>query len=158
MAKAKRKRAPNYEPERAAAIVAEAMYVGDKAAAKRWHVSVRTVERYRARVAADATLAALVERKTKALETEWTQEAVAFLRTGLRKLRELAEDCKVDQIRDVAGAIKIVGELQVVREALGGEQPGERSRPAKPGQAPTPNPAADAGGGVDGDGKPAVLN
>lgn len=120
---AKRRR-PQLTEQEAARLVADALSVGKRQAATNWKVSVRTVERHLAASLADPATAQLVAKKLEATDAEWRDVAVKFLRRGIAKLGTLIDQAGTDQIRDVAGAVKIVGELQVVREALGVDQPG----------------------------------
>lgn len=106
-----------------ARLVIDAQLVGKAEAASRWNVSERTVWRHVARAKTDTSLASIVSKNLEATETEWRDVAVEFLRKGIAKLGALIDQAGKDQIRDVAGAVKIVGELQVVREALGVDQP-----------------------------------
>lgn len=127
-----------------AQAVAEFMRVRDwETVAARHHISERTLRRGVERVGRDPKLAALVEQKAKLLERAWQEEAVEFLGDALRKARELISKAEsVKDIRAVMGAIKIVGDLQTVREALnGGQQPTSHS--ARPSVAA---PAGIAGG------------
>lgn len=116
--------APNLNLERVAVIVVDAFALGDATAAAKWKISKRTVERYRARMATDRELSRLVTEKKKAVEADWSAARIRFLRRSIAKLEELVDKAGADQIREVAGAIKIVGELEVVSGTLNGEQPG----------------------------------
>lgn len=124
-------------PEQVAQLVADSLTVGTAAAAHAWKVSPRTVERYRAKVEAGGPLTASVAKKLEATNSEWRDVAVSFLRRGIAKLGTLIDQAGTDQIRDVAGAVKIVGELQVVREALGVDQPRAASQGDAAPKAPT---------------------
>lgn len=146
MAKANRarKKARVLTPDDIARLVADALTVGNDEAAARWNVSVRTVERHRAKAVAtplaDGSLSAVVAKNLEVTAGEWRDVAVEFLRKGIAKLGALIDQAGKEQIRDVAGAVKIVGELQVVREALGVDQPGAaaegRAAPQGPAEPP----------------------
>lgn len=117
------------DPARIATMLADADLTSDEVAAKRHGVSVRTLWRHRARLRQDPALAARVSEKRLALEADWAEERRTFLKAGLAKLNELVALAGVDQIRDVAGALKIVGDLELVTNALG-----EQSSPSLSGQ------------------------
>lgn len=119
--------APNLNLERVAVIIVDAFALGDATAAAKWKISKRTVERYRARMTTDRELSRLVTEKKKAVEADWSAARVRFLRKTISKLEALVDQAGPEQIREVAGAIKIVGELEVVSSTLDGEQPGTDS-------------------------------
>ena len=99
-------------------ILAEAAVVGDGVAADRYGVSARTVWRYRARAQTDPKLAALVSKRLASLGEDWARESSAFLLGAIAKLSTLIDQATVEQIHEVAGAIKIVGELVIMRDAI----------------------------------------
>ena len=138
--------------EQKARIGADAELFGVEEAAKRHSISERTVRRYRAMAAADPDLAREIrERKALVLKQEdldWATTGRRFLRRSLAKLEELVQQAKAEpgSIREVAGAIKIVGELDVVRSALGGEQPDD----PEPGEETPAPPGGVATGGAPG--------
>lgn len=122
--------------ERASTILAEANCGSVKEVAARWSVSTETIRNYRKLEQEDEAFAAAVARKTQYLASEWRDVAIQFLRTGLRKLENLVTEAKSEpqQIRAVAGAIKVVGELQIVKAALSGQHTfgsGEGPAPTK---------------------------
>lgn len=144
--------------ERAATIVAECSMLTVPEVAERHDVSRETVRNYLRREAADEAFADLCAKKRLTVaqelqrrEADWLDEAVRCLRSSFKKLEQLVTDAKAEKgsIREVAGAIKIVGELQVVREALRGGQ-----QPRSSGKGSTP--PSDAG--VAGDGEPAGVH
>lgn len=116
--------APHICYEQASSIVVEAELFGNESAAKRHGISRDTVERYRKRIAHDEQLRTLADEKRKLAKAAVAEEFVRFLRRAVNKLDELIEQAKPDQIREVAGAIKVVGELQTVREAIAGQNIG----------------------------------
>ncbi len=137
-----------FNRERAARILAEAACIGDKKAAERNGVSDRSIRNYRLRMETDAELSALFQTKKKLIETEWRQEAITFLRTSIAKLGDMVQAADNTQIREVAGAIKLVGELALMKDVLGGKQPGaDREGPA-PGTPPGADGAADTRPGI----------
>ena len=130
---------PQYNPERASEVLVDAILLGDGPAATRHNVSLRSIQRYRVRARSDAALAELVASKKAKVEQDWTDARRRFLRRAIAKLEQLIDGAKPEQIREVAGAIKIVGELDVVKGALGGNQP--VAPPADPAPPPPGSPA-----------------
>ena len=135
-------RSPQFSIERASEVIVDALLLGDDQAAARHNVATRTVKRYRARMRTDAALAQVVSAKKARVEQDWTDARRRFLRRAIAKLEQLIDGAKPEQIREVAGAIKIVGELDVVKGALGGNQP--VAPPADPTPPPPGAPATDA--------------
>lgn len=115
------------DPDAVARVVTDSEHLGVERAAKKHGTSKRTVERYRSVAKGDANVAALVAAKKKSIDDDWRNEAVAFLKAATEKLGVLVSMAGPEQIREVAGAIKIVGELTVAKDVLGAD--GEQSRP-----------------------------
>lgn len=101
------------DPDRIAWVLLDAIALGDGAAARKWNVSRRTVERYRARMREDKELAALVAEKKSDAEVELSAMRVRFMRRAIDAMERkvMAGDATVYEI---AGAIKVVGELHLV--------------------------------------------
>lgn len=115
------------DPDAMARVVTDASILGVESAAKKHRCCERTVERYKAAARNDPHMSALVAAKKKSIDDDWRNEAVSFLRSATGVLQRLCEDATQEQIREVAGAIKIVGELTVAKDVLGAD--GEQSRP-----------------------------
>lgn len=129
--------------ERIAEILVEATSCKDEEAAKRGGISVRTLRNYRARLACDPVLAALFRHKKSLVERDWADAAIKTLRSSLAVLNELVEASRpqpgekpaAGTIREVAGAIHIVGNLGIAREALTGGHVGDPDYPQGAGAA-----------------------
>ena len=116
------------DPEKVAAALTQAELLGDAAAAKNAGVTVRTIERWRALSATDEKISAAVAEKRKLAVAELGRLMIAALNTGVLKMIELMSAAKPGEpgvLREVAGAVKILTDAQVLREAAGldGEQP-----------------------------------
>lgn len=110
-----------FNHERAALILVEAAYYGDRATGDRWGVSIRSIQRYRARLDSDQELSQLVALKKEAFERDWTEEMPAAIRTGIRFLNtafQEADPTSPEAIHAVAGAMKILAEIGLTREVL----------------------------------------
>jgi hypothetical protein len=109
----------NYE--RAATILVEAAYFGDKQAADRYGVSVRTVERYRARMDEDDELSAFVAIKKQKFEDEWADELPGAIRASIRFLGRAAQEASAKDpqaIHSVAGSLKILADVALTKQVL----------------------------------------
>lgn len=117
---------PKFDAELASRALALAdFWRSDVRAAQELGISARSVQRYRAQSATDPVLAGLVAIKKSELDAEsrnWAPVAMASLRSMVEKLDYLVQQADKTQIRDVAGAIKIVGDLELVRSQLQIEQ------------------------------------
>lgn len=124
---------------RAATILAESYCAQASVIASRYSITTETIRNYRKLEARDPEFAALVAKKVQLLTVEWKDEAVRFLRTGLRKLEHLVDGATYAPgvIREVAGAVKVVGELQIVKAALVGEHAGSTGEGSPAEEAPS---------------------
>jgi hypothetical protein len=131
--------------DRAARVLVDAFALGDRTAADRWKISEKTVRRYRARLETDPELSALVLQKKAREEHDWRVSRMRLLRATMARLEALVADAKVEQLRDVAGVLKIVGDLEVATDVLNREQPRPDSTgPWAPPDAAGPDGADDA--------------
>ncbi len=126
----------NVDPERVASVLADAMVLGDSSAARKWRISKRTVQRYRSVASKEPRLVAAVAAKNAEVQHDLATLRVAFLREALQTMREKMKDAT---LYEVAGALKVVGELHQVAMAVDDERP----------DAPDPE-AAEAEGGSPG--------
>src|SRR4051812_43064420 len=83
-------------------------------------MSTRTVERYRARMAGDKELAAAVREKNASIQHDLAVMRISFLR---KALAEMETKLPKASLYEVAGAVKIVGELHQVAMAVDDERP-----------------------------------
>lgn len=118
-------KAPQYTPERAAAILAESEIFGDIRSCEKWGITRMTLHNYRRRLAEDAELLQVYTLKKRILLMDWQQDATKTIKIGLAELNRRIpaatneEDAKL--IHAIAGAVKVVGELKITGEALSGE-------------------------------------
>jgi len=109
------------DPDFIARVLIEASILGDEAAAARYNISVRTVERYRAKLAADPRLAAFVAGKKKASEAEWAHGLASALKGNidfLNRASAQADPSSPEAIHAVAGALKILAEVSLASKML----------------------------------------
>ena len=123
----------------AARVLAEALLYGTKEAASNNRLSDRTVQRWLKFMEGDPELALAVEKNLRPLQKDWTKVAVRFLHKAIRKLERLVEEAGVEQMRDVTGAIHIIGNLDVAKEGLRVGLPIE-DHPEGPSAAAVPRP------------------
>jgi hypothetical protein len=138
--------AGNFNAERAALILVDALILGDEGARQKWQVSAGTLKNYRDRVDSDPNFAELYARTRAAVEGDWKVVRLEFLRAGIAKLKELvAKADSPKHIRDVSEAVKTVGELQIVSDALNvGDRTDleDEESSANPGDSSASSPAS----------------
>lgn len=142
-------------PEQKAKIVADAMEMSNKRAAEFWKISVRTVERYVAESNKSPELTDMVAKKlivsAATSDERWKAERVEFLRFMVRKMTDVFTKCDESNLREMIGAVKIVGELHSFAGALEPRSIDERTADAEPGSF------VSADGGADRTGAPATI-
>lgn len=138
--------APTFDRDRALRVLLDAFDLGDAQACARHKIALRTLQSYRKRLADDPELAEACAQKRAELEKGWREVRLRALRSGITKLEQLIQEAEVKQLRDVAGAVKILGDLEVVAAVLDEDdkQPGADSEgaghaaPAGPAQGSSP--------------------
>jgi hypothetical protein len=140
-----KKPAQTVEADRLASVVLDADLLGVPRAARVNGVSEDTVRNYRKRILTRPEALEILRAKKTKLEERWVATRHQFLLRTVTKLQELCEKADKDQIREVAGAVKIVGDLHVVGGAL---NDGEQPEPDRPREEPEEAPQ-DASGGAE---------
>lgn len=79
---------PAFDRERAAAILVDALYLGDQTAAEKWKVTSRTLRNYRERLATDPVFSAIFHEKRQASGALWAADLARALSAGIRPLTE----------------------------------------------------------------------
>lgn len=125
---------PNFNAERAALVLVDAAYLGDKRAAKKWAVTTRTILNYRRRLDSDEKFSSLFELKRQAAEKDWAAEAPLAIRAAVDFLLRAAQngDEKTpEMVHAIAGAMKLTADMYLTKQVLD-------ARLAKPGGAERP--------------------
>lgn len=126
--------AQHFNYERAAAVLVDAAYLGDEPAAKKWNITTRTIENYRARLKDDPKLSELFLQKRAAAEGSWVVELRRALQATLTKAAMIVEciepvivvETELGQVREVnmeglkvlVGTGKALGEIALALEVL----------------------------------------
>lgn len=108
---------------RAALVLVDAAFLGDKLAAEKLGVTSRTVENHRARLETDPELSGLFQAARREAAGCWVHELGRALSAGIRKLGVLAEttqDASPDGIAAITGLVKALAEVAITREVLAG--------------------------------------
>jgi transposase-like protein len=160
MARGKKRTRKEHGPQFRAAAVAEALAGNSLDVARSRGVSDRTLRRWIVESKTSPEMAEDVQRKSAAIEADWAEDAKRVARKILGALETLIEqavaECKGGAIPDkriyeVAGALKIVGELGITKQVMPAAAPvvqpkveshGEQSGTDRQGPS-----APEAGGG-----------
>lgn len=142
--------APIFDYDRAGRILVDAVLLGEQTACDKWQISRKTLSRYRERLADDPKLSAVVQQKKRLIDDGWQREASDLLKKTLTKLGQLVDNATQEQIREVVGVAKVVGDLVITQTAIGSdesesepESDGIESSGNRSGQAPEKAPSAD---------------
>jgi hypothetical protein len=109
----------NYE--RAAVVLVEAAYYGDKAASERNGVTERTVRNYRERLNEDTELSASFLIKKQLFDESWADELPGAIRAGIQFLARAAREADprdAQTIYSMAGALKILADVTLTKRVL----------------------------------------
>lgn len=136
--------APNFNIERAAMLLVEAMYTSDKEVARKHKVSERTLRRYRERLDSDPELAALVRLKKEQADSDWSAGLFPAIRGALEFIARATKECDPsdpDAVHAISGALKITSEVAVTKQVIDARL-ADQNRPA---DAATREVAAEGG-------------
>ena len=107
--------------DRASTVLVEAAYFGDKQAAERNGISVKTVERYRKRLETDVKLSEFVQLKKAQFEASWAEDVSLALKKGVdffNRVFDKASVMNAQTIHAAAGAFKILFEAKLTKDVL----------------------------------------
>ncbi len=107
--------------DRATSVLVEALYFGDKEAARHYDLSIRTINNYRTRVNTDEDFAQSFKQKKEEFERNWADEIPAAIRAGTRFLLKSFQEADHKDpivIHAVAGAMKILTEIGLAKEII----------------------------------------
>lgn len=112
---------PNFDSDKAARILLDAISMGDRAACDKWQISTRTLVRYRERMNGDNSLAQAVREKKALQDRAWASEIPSAISSCVEFLRAASQEVsKTDPeaIHAVAGSLKILSEVLITREVI----------------------------------------
>lgn len=112
---------PKFDRDRAAKILIDAATLGDAKACEKWNVTVRTLQNYRQRLAGDPELSQVFAEKKALQDKTWADEIPEMLKAGIDFLKRAAQEAEArdpDAVHAIAGAVKIVSEVQAMRKVI----------------------------------------
>jgi hypothetical protein len=107
--------------DRAASILVEAAYYGEKATAAKWGITDRTILNYRNRLEQDSKLSDIFALKKGEFESDWANEIPEAIRSAVRFLKRASNEADPkdpESIHAVAGALKIMAEVGMTKAIL----------------------------------------
>lgn len=138
--------APKLDRAKAIRILIDAARLGDRKACDLHKITDRTLRNYRARLDGDPKLTEAFRVKNKAEDLTWKAARRSALTKGIQKLEALIDGALPDQIRDVANAVKILGELEITQGVLDGP---DTSQPDEGAAEASRSPGAAGSSGTD---------
>jgi hypothetical protein len=116
---------PTFDHDRAARLLIEAAIIGDKATARKHGIALRTLQRWRVKLAGDVELSSelsqAIAEKTRELDKAWADGIGDALRDGIRFLGRAFKEADVKDpaaIHAVAGALKLLAEAETTQRVL----------------------------------------
>ena len=110
-----------FKPDLAASVLVEAAYSNDEKAALKFGVSQRSIPNWRARLDTDPEFASIFHSKRDRFESSWADELPAAIRACVDFIKRAALEAshtKPDVIYSVAGALKIVSDIQMSKDII----------------------------------------
>lgn len=104
--------------KRAAQILCEAYASGDKRAAAKFGITVRTICNYRVRMRTDPELKQLYQFEMSETTRGWHDARRKFLRAACERATELLPQITADNIKDLANLMDKAGQLDIAVGAL----------------------------------------
>lgn len=138
-----------FNRERAATVLVDAAYTNDERAAEKWGVTRASIWNWRKRLIDDGELLTLFDAKKERFEAEWAQELPNAIRACVDFIKRAALEAnhtKPDVIYSIAGALKIVSDIQMSKDIIDARL-SEFNRQTR--EASQPMASAETGSGRD---------
>jgi len=113
--------ARQFNYERAAIALADSIALGDRAAAKKHKVSVKSIENWRKRLDSDPILREFFQQKKQALEEAWADRIPVVLSAQLDFLKRASQDADTkspEVIHAIAGALKLTADIELTKKMV----------------------------------------
>lgn len=112
---------PKFDRDRAAKVLIDAAMMGDVKACEKWEITRQTLHNYRKRLEDDPDLLQVLTQQKTNQDKEWAAEIPTMLSAGIDFLKRAAQEADPrdsDVIHSIAGAVKIVSEVQAMRDVI----------------------------------------
>lgn len=118
----------SFNYERAAAALIDATLMGDRAAAEKYEISVKSIEGWRSRLETDEVLREFFYKKKALQDKAWANEIPAAIASCINFLKQASQECDSrdpDAVHAITGALKIMSEVSMTREVIDARLSGE---------------------------------
>jgi hypothetical protein len=112
---------PTFNQDRAAKALVDAILMGDQEAAKKYGVSLRTIENWRSRLDTDESFAAFFQDLRQAKDENWAVELPAALSSCINFLKEagqLANRTDPDAIAAISSAADTLADIAMTQKVV----------------------------------------
>jgi hypothetical protein len=129
------KRESKFNPEFAAALLVEAIYSSDLKVVARYGITDRTLRNWRKRLSTDAAFSGIFQKKRERFESVWADRLAGPIQKAMDFIGDACETMDPRQknnpemIHAVAGALKVMAEVNLTSKALNVGNPGEDPPP-----------------------------
>ena len=110
-----------FNTERAAIALVDALTLGDRAAAQKHNVSLKSIENWRARLESDPDLKKQFQLKQRAMHEAWIDEIPSALQAQLGFFKRMAQDGDPkdpETIRAVVEVLKVLTDIQFAKKLM----------------------------------------
>ena len=112
---------PTFNQERAAKALVDAILMGDQDAAKKYGVSLRTIENWRSRLDTDRHFAAFFQNLRQAKDENWAVELPAALASCIDFLKRAGQEADAknpDAIAAIASAAETLADMALTQKVV----------------------------------------
>jgi hypothetical protein len=115
------RRAPNFNNDRAAKVLVDAALFGDRQAAQMHGIGIRSVERWRSRLATDETFRAVFQELRQLKNDQWAKELPAALASSIHFLTlagQTADPKDPNAITAIANAVSVLADIALTQRMI----------------------------------------
>lgn len=112
---------PTFNQDRAAKALVDAILMGDRAAAEKYDVTIRTMENWRSRLDTDPHFSAFFQELRAKKDERWADDLAAALASGIRFLKDAgtqADPKDPDAIVAITGAVETLADIALTQKMV----------------------------------------
>jgi predicted Zn-dependent protease len=113
-----------YDKELVATVFVEALVTTDERACAKYGISLRTLQRWRKKLASDPLVSQYVATKKEAIDAAWADDLGAPIKAAAKLITDAAESAdqvtkrNPEFVRAIAGALKICAEVKLTSKII----------------------------------------